>query len=249
MDPSRASRSALFAPGSVASSAAAYAPEHRERLPARDERVGGSGHSTLRVEVGPRTPRYGATQGSKHPSRRVGEVTWGVEAPLRTRRGGCSRGSDGPPRRVGKAAMGVRRGLRRTRSGETPLGGMRGNGGLPSDCAETSVRNRRVSRGLAPTSGQQSEPAPTTGTLSTCRRRCSVGFARWGGLANPTGHFRRRVRAVAFSTQWEPPTSIQRRSARKLSFLGPRLCDGFRVCVSAELRAFPASLLRNKDFG
>ena len=68
----------------------------------------------------------------------------------------------------------------------------------------------------------------------------------WGwGLANPTGHFRRRVRAVAFSTQWEPPTSIQRRSARKLSFLGPRLCDGFRVCVSAELRAFPASLFRS----
>ena len=48
---------------------------------------------------------------------------------------------------------------------------------------------------------------------------------------------------MAFSTQWEPPTSIQRRSARKLSFLGPRLCDGFRVCVSAELRTFPASLL------
>ena len=42
------------------------------------------------------------------------------------------------------------------------------------------MRNRRVSRGLAPTSGQQSEPAPTTGTLSTCRRRCSVGFARVG---------------------------------------------------------------------
>ena len=105
------------------------------------------------------------------------------------------------------------------------------------------MRNRRVSRGLAPTSGQQSEPAPTTGTLSTCRRRCSVGFARWGGLANPTGHFRRRVRAVAFSTEWETPTSIQRRSERKLGFLGLRLCDGFRVCVSAELRAFPASLL------
>ena len=74
------------------------------------------------------------------------------------------------------------------------------------------------------------------------------GSQGWGsqgwGLANPTGHFRRQVRAVAFSTQWEPPTSIQRRSARKLGFFGPRLCDGFRVCVSAELRAFPASLLR-----
>ena len=125
---------------------------------------------------------------------------------------------------------------------EPCLVGIRGNGGLPSDGRETSVRNRRVSRGLAPTSGQQSEPPPTTGTLSTWRRKCSVGFARVG-LANPTGHFRRRVRAVAFSTEWEPPTSIQRRSARKLSFLGPRLCDGFRVCVSAELRAFPASLL------
>ena len=60
------------------------------------------------------------------------------------------------------------------------LTGIRGNGGLPSDCRETSVRNRRVSRGLAPTSGQQSEPAPTTGILSTCRRKCSVGFARVG---------------------------------------------------------------------
>ena len=70
------------------------------------------------------------------------------------------------------------------------------------------------------------------------------GVRKVVGLANPTGHFRRRVRAVAFSTQWEPPTSIQRRCARKLGFLGPRLCDGFRVCVSAELRAFPASLLR-----
>ena len=69
------------------------------------------------------------------------------------------------------------------------------------------------------------------------------GVRKVVGLANPTGHFRRRVRAVAFSTQWEPPTSIQRRSARKLGFLGPRLCDGFRLCVSAELRAFPASLL------
>ncbi len=47
------------------------------------------------------------------------------------------------------------------------------------------MRNRRVSRGLAPTSGQQSEPAPTTGALSTCRRRCSVGFARWGGAREP----------------------------------------------------------------
>ena len=128
------------------------------------------------------------------------------------------------------------------------------------------MRNRRVSRGLAPTSGRQSEPAPTTGTVSTCRRKCSVGLARVGfarvgfarvgfarvgfaspSLANPTGHFRRRVRAVAFSTQWEPPTSIQRRSARKLSFLSPRLCDVFRVCVSAELRAFPASPLRRLE--
>ena len=75
------------------------------------------------------------------------------------------------------------------------------------------------------------------------------GGSKGWGLANPTGHFRRRVRAVAFSTQWEPPTSIQRRSARKLSFLGPRLCDDFRVCVSAELRAFPASLARARGSG
>ena len=75
------------------------------------------------------------------------------------------------------------------------------------------------------------------------------GVRKVVGLANPTGHFRRRVRAVAFSTQWEPPTSIQRRSARKLGFLGPRLCDGFRVCVSGELRAFPASLFRARGSG
>ena len=49
----------------------------------------------------------------------------------------------------------------------------------------------------------------------------------WGwGLANPTGHFRRQVRAVAFSTQWEPPTSIQRRSARKPSSRRRASCDG-----------------------
>ena len=72
--------------------------------------------------------------------------------------------------------------------------------------------------------------------------------AREPRLANPTGHFRRRVRAVAFSTPWEPPTSIQRCSARKLSFLGPRLCGGFRVCVSAELRAF-AAFLFNRNPG
>ena len=52
---------------------------------------------------------------------------------------------------------------------------------------------------------------------------------------------------MAFSTEWEPPTSIQRRSARKLSFFGPGLCDGFQACVSAELRAFPASLLRARQ--
>ena len=39
MDPSRASQSALFAPGSVASSGAAYAPGRHERLPAVDERL------------------------------------------------------------------------------------------------------------------------------------------------------------------------------------------------------------------
>ena len=39
MDPSRASQSALFAPGSVASSVAAYAPGRHERLPAVDERL------------------------------------------------------------------------------------------------------------------------------------------------------------------------------------------------------------------
>jgi Putative restriction endonuclease len=39
MDPSRASQSALSAPGSVASSGAAYAPGRHERLPAVDERL------------------------------------------------------------------------------------------------------------------------------------------------------------------------------------------------------------------
>ena len=85
-------------------------------------------------------------------------------------------------------------------------------------------------------------------SVLSLRTPCPHWWGRgWGwGLANPTGHFRRRVRAVAFSTQWEPPTSIQRRSARKLGLLGPRLCDGFRVCVSAELRAFPGSLIIGK---
>ena len=126
---------------------------------------------------------------------------------------------------------------------EPCLVGIRGNGGLPLDCGEKDWENvafradwhRRAASSLSP------------------RRRLAPsahadGGAPWGsqgggGSRAPTGHFRRRVRAVAFSTQWEPPTSIQRRSARKLGFLGPRLCDGFRVCVSAELRAFPASLL------
>ena len=161
MDPSRASRSALFAPGSVASSAAAYAPEHRERLPARDERVGGSGHSTLRVEVGPRTPRSGAPKGSKHPSRRVGEVTWGVEAPLRTRRGGCSRGSDGPPRRVGKAANGGEERLAAHKVRRNPCEGRRPQrrGALPGLRGPRAVHASKLAR---PHPALPRSPSPKT---------------------------------------------------------------------------------------
>ena len=72
----------------------------------------------------------------------------------------------------------------------------------------TSVRNRRFSRGLAPTSGQQSEPAQTTGTLSTCRRKCSLGFARVG-LASPhpqpRPHGASRSAAVEGRRHVEPP--------------------------------------------
>ncbi len=82
-------------------------------------------------------------------------------------------------RRVGRRGL-VQTPMRLNEKRGDASAGIRGNGGLPSDCGETSVRNRRVSRGLAPTSGQQSYSAPTTGTLSTCRRKCSVGFARVG---------------------------------------------------------------------
>ena len=100
------------------------------------------------------------------------------------------------------------------------------------------MRNRRVSRGLAPTSGQQSYPAPTTGTLSTCRRKCSVGFARVGGSRTPP------VTSAVGYERWlsRPNGSLRLRSS---GVLRASLVSSDRACATVSGSVFQQSYERS----